>query len=275
VSAVELIALGLAAAVAVSAVMLVAWVVQQQSGNSGWVDTIWTFGTGAVAVAASLSPLPAAVASAATVPWRQWLVAALAAAWSARLGWHIARRSHSAGDDPRYRDMARQWGAAAPRRMFFFLQAQAAVSVVLVLSVALAARNPAPNWRAQDLIGALLLAIAIGGEALADGQLRRFKSDPAHRGKICDAGLWAWSRHPNYFFEWMGWLAYPVIAIDGLNPWGWLSITAPALMYWILVHVSGIPPLEQHMSRTRGADFEAYKAKTRAFLPLPRRRASA
>jgi steroid 5-alpha reductase family enzyme len=112
---------------------------------------------------------------------------------------------------------------------------------------------------------------AIVGEAIADRQLRAFKSDLANGNAICDVGLWRWSRHPNYFFEWLLWLAYPTIAIDftGHNPYGWLSLAAPICMYWILVHVSGIPPLEDHMLRSRGEAFRAYQKRTRAFLPLP------
>jgi steroid 5-alpha reductase family enzyme len=77
------------------------------------------------------------------------------------------------------------------------------------------------------------------------------------------------SRHPNYFFEWLCWLAYPLIAMSGYNPLGWLTLAAPACMYWVLVHVSGIPPLED-MLRSRGAQFRALQARTRPFFPLPK-----
>ncbi len=109
------------------------------------------------------------------------------------------------------------------------------------------------------------------GEAIADYQLRRFKTDMANRNSVCDTGLWRWSRHPNYFFEWLCWLAYPLIAIDlsGHNRYGWLALLAPACMYWVLVFVSGIPPLEEHMLRSRGETFRDYQARTRAFFPLP------
>ena len=155
--------------------------------------------------------------------------------------------------------------------MFWFLQSQAAVGIILALSIVVAAHNPNPNLRIQDLIGLLILFAAIVGEAIADRQLRAFKSDPANRNAICDVGLWRWSRHPNYFFEWLLWLAYPIIAIDfaGHNPFGWSSLAAPICMYWILVHVSGIPPLEDHMLRSRGEAFRAYQKRTRPFLPLP------
>jgi steroid 5-alpha reductase family enzyme len=156
--------------------------------------------------------------------------------------------------------------------MFWFLQQQAAVGALLAISIAVAARNPNPSLRVQDVVGVLLLAAAIIGESVADAQLRRFKSAAAGRTAVCDLGLWHWSRHPNYFFEWLAWLAYPTIAIDlsGYNPYGWLALLAPACMYWVLVHVSGIPPLEDHMLRTRGDVFRQYQRRTRPFLPFPK-----
>ena len=116
-----------------------------------------------------------------------------------------------------------------------------------------------------------VLVVAILGEAIADAQLRRFRAVPANRDRICDVGLWKWSRHPNYFFEWLGWLAYPIIAIDltGAYPWGWVALAGPICMYWLLVHVSGIPPLEAHMRARHGERYRAYQARTSAFFPIP------
>ena len=101
--------------------------------------------------------------------------------------------------------------------------------------------------------------------------LQQFGADPANNGKVCDVGLWRLSRHPNYFFEWLGWLAYPMIAIDlgGAYPGGWLAILAPMLMYYLLVHVSGIPPLEEHMLKSRGEAFRDYQRRVNAFWPIP------
>ena len=164
-----------------------------------------------------------------------------------------------------------KWGRDASRRMFWFLQSQAMVGVILAISIALAAHNPNPQWRMQDLIGLAVLMVAIAGEAIADHQLRAFKNDPDNCNAVCDIGLWRWSRHPNYFFEWLTWVAYPIIAIDlsGHNPYGWAALAAPLCMYWVLVHVSGIPPLEEHMLRSRGDVFRTYQERTRAFFPLP------
>jgi len=252
---------------ALSLTMALAWMIQQRSGNSGWVDLCWSLSVGTAAAIAATWPLGP--------HWpygRQAAVAILTLAWGIRLGLHIAGRTGASADDPRYRDLMQQWGAAAPRRMFLFLQSQAAVGVVLAVSVALAAHNRNPELRLQDLAGFAILLVAISGEAIADRQLRAFKLNPHNHGKICDVGLWSLSRHPNYFFEWLSWVAYPIIAIDfaGHNPYGWLAIAAPACMYWVLVHVSGIPPLEQHMLRSRGDAFRNYQLRTRAFFPIPR-----
>jgi steroid 5-alpha reductase family enzyme len=256
-------------ALALSIVMAGAWLVQQRTHNSGWVDTIWTFGLGFVGAVAAVTPI-----SASDLPnGRQWLVAVLVLAWSLRLGFHIAARTKHITDDPRYARLSQQWGDHARLRMFLFLQNQALGSLPLALSVWLAAHNPAPIFRLQDAVALTILAIAILGEALADRQLRKFGAEPANKGRICAIGLWRWSRHPNYFFEWLGWLAYPLFAIDlgGNYPWGWLAALAPLFMYWILVHVTGIPPLEEHMLRTRGEAFRAYQARTNAFFPAPPR----
>ena len=257
-----------AIAVSLSILMAFAWVVQQRSGNSGWVDTIWTFSLGLVGVGSALWPVAGAAPNI-----RQWLVAALVAVWSLRLGVHIAIRTAGIVDDPRYAAFAKEWGAGSPRKMFIFLQNQGFGSIPLVFAIFVAARFPSDALRLQDYLGVLILMAGIAGEALADAQLKSFRSDPANKGRVCDAGLWRWSRHPNYFFEWFGWLAYPVIAlsIDDplLYPWGWASLLAPVFMYWILVYVTGIPPLEQQMLRSRGERYRDYQSRTSAFFPLP------
>ena len=258
----------LAIAVSLSILMAIAWMAQQRTGNSGWVDTIWTFSVGLVGAGSALWPIDGTAPDA-----RQWLVAALVASWSLRLGSHIAARTAGISDDPRYAAFAREWGVDSPRKMFMFLQNQGFGSIPLVFAILVAARFPQLGLRIQDGLGALILLVGIGGEALADAQLKNFRTDPANKGRVCDAGLWRWSRHPNYFFEWFGWLAYPVIALsidDPLSyPWGWATLLAPVFMYWILVHVTGIPPLEEQMLRSRGERYRDYQLRTSMFFPLP------
>jgi len=260
------LALSLAAmAVALSVIMSGAWLIRERTGNSGWVDTTWTAGVGVVGIGAALLLPPH------NFPPREMIVAVLIALWAARLGIYIAARSAKISDDPRYAKLAADWGEQASRRMFVFLQQQAFGSLPLVLAIYLAAKNPASGMRLQDYLGIAIVLIAVVGEAIADGQLRRFQSNPSNRGKILDTGLWAWSRHPNYFFQWFGWLAWPVIAIDlsGGYPYGWLALIGPAVMYWVLRYATGVPHLEAHMERTRGAAFAEYQRRTSLFFPAP------
>ncbi|MDP4594926.1 MAG: DUF1295 domain-containing protein [Beijerinckiaceae bacterium] len=246
--------------------MTLAWIVQQRSGQSGWVDVCWTFCTGIAGAAAALGALfihPDAL--------RPLIVALFAGVWSLRLGMHIIGRTRGAGDDPRYAKMRADWGDDAPRRMFVLLQVQALVSVPLVLAIVLAAWNVERPLGFQDAFAALVLVLAITGEGIADAQLRRFAKNPANHGQICKTGLWRWSRHPNYFFEWLVWLAYPIFAInlDLSYGWGLLTLGAPVCMYWLLTRVSGVPLLEDHMVRKHGDRYRDYQSTTSAFFPMP------
>ena len=135
-----------AMAAALCTLMAAAWIIQQRTGNSGWVDTIWTFSTGFVGVVAALWPFGAN-----TLPARQFMVAALVMAWALRLGLHIAVRSAGIHDDPRYAEYAKQWGSAAPRKMFVFLQQQAFGSLPLVFAIFLAAQVPVADFPPSGL----------------------------------------------------------------------------------------------------------------------------
>jgi steroid 5-alpha reductase family enzyme len=249
--------------------MAIGWALQRRLGNGGWADVVWTFATGAAGVAYALVPTGGYHPGV-----RAALVAVMVAVWSLRLGLHLLTRTvHAEHEDARYAQFRREWGEAFQGRMFVFLQVQALASGLLTLAMLAAARNPAPFPAWSDLAGLGLLAVAIAGEGAADAQLARYKSEPAHRHGICDVGLWAWSRHPNYFFEWLGWLAYAVIAIGpaGRWPWGWAALIGPAFMFLLLRFVSGVPPTEAVMARSRGAAFERYRARVSPFIPRPPR----
>jgi steroid 5-alpha reductase family enzyme len=252
-------------------VMTAGYFTQKRANNGGWADVFWTFGTGAAAVGCALAPL----ADFPSPTWRHILVAALAAIWSLRLGIYIARRVAQGEEDARYAELRAAAGAKFPQAMFGLMIVQAPATALLCISVIVAAHAPGgfPGWR--DIAAAAILAIAIAGETVADAQLARFKAQNKGRhGQINDSGLWAWSRHPNYFFEWFGWLAYPVLA-SSFGPasiWFWASFAAPILMYLLLTRVSGVPPLERSMLASRGDAFRAYQARTSMFFLLPPKR---
>ena len=145
--------------VVASAAMAAAWFVAERTGNYGWVDAIWSFLIGGLGIPAALVPIGAAEAP----TTRQWVVAAFALFWSLRLGLHIVFRTLRGRDDPRYVALREEWGADAPRRLFWFLQIQAVVALLLALCVGLAARNPAPAFRALDWLGfGVILACSRG-----------------------------------------------------------------------------------------------------------------
>lgn len=244
-----------------AAAMGTASLVAERTRRSGFIDGIWALATGVAALAMVLA--------ASGGPMRRLAVGGLVAVWAARLGRHLVVRTlGSAADDPRYADLRRQWGDSAPRRLFVFLQTQAAAGWLLALSAAAATSRDGPlGW--QDGAGAVLAILALLGEWRADRTLTAFRRQ--RPGAICDVRLWGWSRHPNYFFEWLFWVGIAIVGVGGPDGRSALVLVAPAVMYWLLVHVSGIPPLERHMLRSRGAAFAAYQARVPAFFPRPRR----
>lgn len=258
-----------AAALFLVLAMSAAWLVQRSTGQGGWADAFWSFGLGVASVGVAIFPVGGASPST-----RQWLVAVLIGLWGLRLGLHIARRAAREAEDARYARLRAEWGDDFQAKMFGFLMLQAGAAAFLTLSLMAAARNPTAGLTLQDGIAALVFISALIGEAVADRQLAAYKADPAKRGDICDVGLWAWSRHPNYFFEWLGWCAWPIFAINlgGSWPLGWLALTGPAYIYWLLNEVSGVPLLEAHMRRSRPEAFAAYARRTSRFFPRPPKR---
>jgi steroid 5-alpha reductase family enzyme len=246
--------------------MSLAWAVRMKTGNSGWIDAIWSAAVGLAGVAAILFPAPNGVFP------RKVLAAALVLFWSARLTLHIARRTHGARDDPRYAALAREWGADFPRKLLVFLQIQAVAALPLALAVVTAARAPHNFPAATDFLAGIVAVAAILGEGQADAQLARFARS-APKGSVCDVGLWAHSRHPNYFFEFLFWCAWPIMAFDpsGAYPQGLIALAAPVLIYALLNYVSGVPPLEKNMRATRGEAFAAYCGRVNRFFPGPAR----
>ena len=248
-------------------VMVAAWAVVMVTRNGGWTDVAWTWGTTLSLAAAALCPDPGSA-----IAPRQWLVAGFMAIWGLRLGLYLTPRVASHPEDARYAAFREQWGKAYGRNMLFVTLPQAPATALLAFSVVLAARAPHEGmglFATRDLIAGLLFAAAIVGEYVSDSQMKAFRANKSNKGQVMDRGLWGWSRHPNYFFQWLGWCAYPVIALDPARPLSWLSLAAPVVMYVLLRYVSGVPPLEEAMLKTRGDLFRKYQARVSAFFPLP------
>lgn len=252
---------GLAILAVMLVVMVSAWIVQRATANGGWVDVFWSLGTGASCCGAAILWTPDGVA------WRRILVILLVALWSLRLGTYIAGRVARGPEDVRYVAFRREWGKTFDRRMARLTLIQAPVSALLGLAVLYAAHQPEPGFRIADGLGLAILVVAIAGETAADRQMKRFKADPAHRGQVCDQGLWAWTRHPNYLCEALLWLAFPVIGTDLADPWSLLSWIAPVVMAAALRYGTGVPPLEAAMLESKGEAYRRYQQRVPAFLP--------
>ncbi len=256
------LAVGVVAAVIVP-VMVVLWYRQMRTREADAVDLAWTVGLGAAAVLYAAA-VPAGVG------WRRWMVAAMAGVWSARLAWYLVGRVRKPGEDGRYRDLRTKWGQGAPAKFFIFYQAQAALVIVLSIHFLLAMRSPDQSFRAPDLAGLLIWVVSLAGESIADRQLHRFRSKPGNEGRVCRTGLWRYSRHPNYFFEWLHWLSYVPVAL-GAAPL-WAVLFAPALLLVAIRFVTGIPPIERRSVERRGDEYRRYQQTTSAFIPwFPRK----
>ena len=237
----------------------------ERIANYGIVDVAWSF---AFALVAGF----AAVAGPGW-PVRRGLLAGLVAFWSVRLGLHLWVRvaGHHPVEDGRYVRLRQEWAGRLGPMMAGFFQLQAVSVVLLSTPFLLAVRNPAPRLHPLEVAAVVLWALALAGEALADRQLAAFKRDPASAGRVCDAGLWRYSRHPNYFFEWLVWVAYALFALA--SPAGWLGLLSPALILYLLLRVTGIPLNEEQNLRSRGDAYRRYQAATSAFVPwFPRSR---
>ena len=250
-------AVGVVAA-AIIPVMALLWYRQLRTREADVVDLAWTAGLGGAAVLYAAA-VPAGVG------WRRWMVAAMAGVWSARLAWYLVGRVREPGEDGRYRELRAKWGRSAPGKFFIFFQAQAALVIVLSVHFLLAMRSADPTFRAVDLGGLLIWVVSVAGESVADRQLHRFRTTRGNEGRVCMTGLWRYSRHPNYFFEWLHWLAYVPIAYGSAPLWAILF--APVLLLVSIRFVTGIPPIERRSVERRGEAYRRYQRTTSAFIP--------
>jgi len=241
-------------------VMTAGWALSFKRGNAGWVDVFWAGLMAATALYAGSFSDGAAL--------NRWLVAMMGGLWGARLSLHLLHRVLGEPEDGRYRALREHWNGDQ-RRFFAFFQAQALIVALFSIPLLVAASNPVPGMRPLAVLAIAVWLVAVGGEALADRQLARFRALPRNRGRTCRTGLWGWSRHPNYFFEWLHWFAYALLAIGA--PQAWLGLLGPVVMLAFLYRFTGIPWAEKQALRSRGEDYRRYQREVSPFIPRPPR----
>jgi steroid 5-alpha reductase family enzyme len=232
------------------------WRWQRTRATAGIVDVVWSFGVGGAAV------LVAATGSGEVLP--RLLLAVLGGAWGLRLGLHLWHRVRGEPEDGRYANLRKRWGDDQ-RKWFAMFQFQALLIAFFSLPFLAVAANPVAGWNAWFVAAIAAWLGSVAGEAIADRQLAKFRANPANKGKTCRDGLWRYSRHPNYFFEWLHWFAYVLLAIG--SPLAWLSWAGPLVMYVFLRFISGIPYTEAQALRTRGEDYARYQRSTPMLFP--------
>ena len=242
---------------AMAVAFAIVWAISAKIRNYGFLDVAWSYGL------TLLVPFYALLGTG--DPVRRWSFAALGMAWSLRLGTHILIRvvRHHPKEDPRYEKLRKQW--PGPGKFLLFFEVQALLIATLSWPLLLAAFNSTPGLQPVEWAGLTLGILAILGETLADRQAEQFKSDPANRGKVCQQGFWRYSRHPNYFFEALVWIAFFLFALG--SPYGWTTIFCPFLMLWFLLRITGIPLTEEFSVRSKGEAYRDYQRKVSAFIP--------
>jgi steroid 5-alpha reductase family enzyme len=249
---------GLAVAVC-AALQLALWLRQTRTRDATAVDAGWA---GSLVL---LGLLYAALAGGSTA--HRLLAGAVIALENLRVMLLVVRRARREdGEDKRYRELRRRWAEKGREQLSFFVfyQAQGLLAAILSVPILLAASD-------EDALGPLAWAgaalwlVAAALERTADRQLEQFKARDDTEGEVMKEGLWRYSRHPNYFFQWLTWIAYALIALEA--PYGWLGLTAPAIMLYLILFVTGVPAAEESSLRSRGEKFRRYQRETSAFVP--------
>ncbi len=198
---------------------------------------------------------------------RTWLLLGLVAIWALRLGTFLFQRIKKAGEDRRFREIKESF----PR----FLQTWTIQGLWVTFSLAAALVVVTSTKRVGVdiylVLGLLVWLIGFGMEAFADSQKNQFRQDPKNEGKFIQTGLWAWSRHPNYFGEIVLWVGVLIISLPVLVGWQWVALISPIFITILLTRISGVPMLEKRADEKWGGqeDYENYKQNTSVLIPMP------
>lgn len=245
--------------------LLVGWVsasvlygIARKVGLFAVVDTLWSLGIGLGATAYMIT-------FQADQPQAYWVLL-LVSIWSVRLTYHLfTDRILPGKEDPRYARLARYWGHSAKRNFLFLFLGQIPLVAIFLIPITAAMRAQEGTYGLAHILAVLIACIAFFGEGIADRQLARFRSKPENKGAVCQTGFWRYSRHPNYFFEWLHWWAYVCFAWG--HPMWWLTLIGPLVMYVFLRYISGVPPAEKSSLESRGGAYRRYQQTTNTFFP--------
>lgn len=227
-------------------------------GVMALVDVVWTAGLGLSAVAYFATQVEFSL--------RALIVLIVIVIWSGRLSLYLFMNRVVVGEeDPRYAYLTKHWGRHASRNYYFLFVLQVGLVGLFLLPVSVAMTSSDSVWVFSDWLGLGLALVALLGEAMADRQLARFRADASNRGQVCRDGLWKYSRHPNYFFEWLHWWAYPAFAC-GSSSW-MLTLCGPSFMFLFLRYFTGIPHAERSSLLSRGEAYREYQRTTNMFFP--------
>lgn len=243
---------------AVVVMMLVAWVVSLPSKNVTHVDTLW--GLGFVLITWLTFFMSEGFAG------RKILICALVSLWGLRLSLYLSLRNWGRGEDPRYAAWRRKSGDRfwlVSLFKVFILQALFLWIIALAMQWAQLSAIP-DRFTVWDYLGIAAWLFGFGFEAVADHQLKRFKADPGNKGRVMDQGLWAYSRHPNYFGESLIWWSIFLIALS--TPFGWWTVISPIVITVVLLKMTGVSLMEKTIVHRRPG-YDAYMDRTRAFIP--------
>jgi len=242
----------------VASTLAVVWAVQLKTRNAGMVDPVWSWSMGFLAVWY-------AIFGTAAIETRLAL-GLLGGIWGFRLGTHLYIRNAGKPEDARYAKFRAEWGPRANFNMFWFFQFQAVVAWALSVGFLVVAYRQGDSSVPVLALAVAIWLVAVIGEAIADLQMERFRGDPSTKGQVMNRGLWRYSRHPNYFFESLHWIAYVPLAIG--SAYWWVALLPAAMMAWLLLKMSGVPILEAHLVKSRPG-YAEYMRSTSMFIPWP------
>ncbi|MHB1544342.1 MAG: DUF1295 domain-containing protein [Gammaproteobacteria bacterium] len=233
------------------------WWIHLRKANASIVDIGWILGIGLGSLYLGwMGPAP-------LLP--RFIMTGMVVLWSLRLGIHLARRVWWGPEDPRFVDLRNRFGEKSDLAFLGIFELQGLAGAIFVLPVLFVSWSLGSADASWQWAGVIVWLIGWYGESLADLQLSRFKRRDSSAGQVCRSGLWAYSRHPNYFFEFVLWVGIALYATGStLGAWSWVC---PLLMLILLVKGSGIPPTEAQAIKTRGDLYRQYQEEVSALIP--------